>query len=443
MTRHLTLILCALLVLSGCSKKEEAEPKAVAEVKTDQAVVEDVEETISGPAALFPLQQSGAAARTAAPISQLLVKKGDTVKAGQTLAILEARDVVAAKDEAAAAVVEAEANLQKIVAGTLPSDLERARGQLTAAQAAYHQAEVIYERRKGLFKDGAIPQRDLLVSETEVATTKANYDVAKLAYDLLKKESNERDIQMAKSHLAQAKARLAGAEAQFSYTRITAPFAGTVTDQFMFAGDMARPDAPVFQISDLSKDVARAQIPESDAGPIQIGQSCRFIPGTTAAGEGEDAKPAPIQGKVISVNRAADQARRSIEVWCEIGMPPASLHPGTYGDVAIVTGKLRGVTVPREALQFNEGTRTGWVMAVDGKVVHKRDVQTGVVSAERVHIVKGLNAGETVVTEGVYGLADGGAITLASDKPKDEKDEKDGKKGGKDESEQGKEKDKK
>jgi RND family efflux transporter MFP subunit len=405
-------VLAVAIVLGGCSKKEEAEPKPEVEVRLAPATVEDVEQSISGPATVFPVEQASVAARNSAPIRRLLVKKGDNVSAGQLLAVLESRDVTAAKNEAAANVTEAEQNLRKTTAGTLPSDLERARGQLVAAEAAYKQAGVIHNRRKSLFEEGAIPQRDLLVAETDLATTKANYEVAKLSYDLLKNQSNERDIQIAKSHVEQSKARLAQADAQLSYTHITTPFAGTVTEQFMFPGDMARPDAPIFTVSDLSKAVARAQIPESDSASIHVGQACEFLPGGSPASGGDD-NLARYAGKVTVVNRSADPARRTIEIWCEIAKPPAALHPGVFGDVAIVTERTKGVTVPREAVQFNEGTHTGWVMVVEGGVAHKREVEAGAAPGPRVQILKGLRGGERVATEGVYGLDDNVRVKLA------------------------------
>ena len=415
MKRFLLPVLAAAVVFGGCSKKEEAEPKPEVEVKLAPATVEDVEQSITGPATVFPVSQAGVAARNAAPIRQLLVKKGDNVAAGQVLAVLESRDVAAAQTEAAASVNEAEQNLQKTTAGTLPSDLERARGQQTAAEAAYKQADAIYKRRKSLFDDGAIPQRDLLVSETDLATTKANYEVAKLSYDLLKNQSNGRDIAIGKSHVEQAKARLAQADAQLSYARIVAPFAGTITEQFMFPGDMARPDAPVFTVSDLSKAVARAQIPESDSGPIHAGQACAFMPGSSLGG-GAGGAAVRYEGKVTAVNRSADPARRTVEIWCEIEHPPATLHPGVFGDVAVVTGRQKGVTAPREAVQFNEGTRTGWVMIAEGGIAHKREIEADASTGARVLILKGLKGGESLVTEGVYGLDDNVHVKLAGDK---------------------------
>ena len=409
--RALLPVLAAALALCGCSKKEDAEPKPEVEVKLAPATIEDLEQSITGPATVFPVAQAGVAARNFAPIRRLLVKKGDNVAAGQALAVLESQDVAAAEHEAVANVNEAEQTLRKTTAGTLPSDLERARGQLVAAEAAYKQAEAIHTRRKSLFEDGAIPQRDLLLSETDLATTKANYDVAKTAYELLKNQSNGRDIEIAKSRVEQAKARLALTDAQLSYTRITAPFAGTITEQFMYPGDMARPDAPVFTLSDLTKAVARAQIPESDSAPIRQGQSCAFLPGSSLA-DGASNAAVRYEGRVTVVNRSADPARRTVEIWCEIEHPPATLHPGVFGDVAIVTGRQHGVTAPREAVQFNEGTLTGWVMVAEGGFAHKRDIEADASTGARVHILKGLKGGESLVTEGVYGLDDNVRVKL-------------------------------
>jgi multidrug efflux pump subunit AcrA (membrane-fusion protein) len=87
-----------------------------------------------------------------------------------------------------------------------------------------------------------------------------------------------------------------------------------------------------------------------------------------------------------------------------------------FGDVAIVTDRRKGVTVPREAIQFNEGTHTGWVMVVEGGVAHKREVEADSAPGPRVHILKGLKGGESVVTEGVYGLDDNVHVKLADSK---------------------------
>src|SRR5215468_6830648 len=189
------------LLIVGCKahSEEEKAPKPVVEVKTAKAEVADLELTVQAPANIFPREQANIAARVTARIVKLSARKGDAVAAGQLLAALENNDLIAQRDEAKAAITDAEANLQKTAAGTIPADIERARGQLDTAKAALNQAQKIYDRRKVLYEKGAIPQRDLLLSETELAQAKTAYEVARKSLDLLEKQSSDKDIRIAQS----------------------------------------------------------------------------------------------------------------------------------------------------------------------------------------------------------------------------------------------------
>lgn len=395
-----TFALTSCLLLAGCAARQEPESKPVVAVKVARVETSDVQISVQAPATIFPREQANIAARITAPISALGVRKGDDVKAGQVLALLENRDLLAQRAEAAAGVTDARASLEKTSAGTLPTDVERARGQLASAEAALNQAQKIYERRQQLFKEGAIPGRDLLLSQTDYAKAKTDYEVARKSLELLEQRSREQDLRMAQSRLEQAQARLASAEAQVVFTEIRSPFAGTVTEQFMYPGDMAKPDAPLFTVMDLSVVVARAQVPEAQAAAIRQGQACVFTP--------VDSPGAAFPGQVSVVNRAVDLARRTIEVWCQIPSPK-SLRAGAFGHLAIRTGvEPNSLSVPLAAVQFLEGTAKGTVLVVDAKrIAHTREVETGQTFQNRVQIKRGLTAGELVVVEGGYGTPDG------------------------------------
>lgn len=400
--RKWLLPLCA--VMMGCSHSEEIPPKPVVAVKVAHVQTQDVQLSITAPATIFPREQASIAARITAPIRSLRVHKGDSVRAGDVLATLESRDMAAARGEAAAALTDAEANLQKTSAGTLPTDIERGRGQLASAEAALNQAQKIYDRRSELFKLGAIPGRDLLISQTDLAKAQADYDVAKKSLDLLKTQSGEKDIAIARAHVEQAKAHLAQADAQLAFTDLRSPLSGTVTDQFQYAGDMGQPGTPTFIVMDLSVVTARAQVPESQVGQIKIGEDCSFT--------SSDATVSAGSGRVTVVNKAVDAARRTVEVWCEIQNQSAAIRGGVFGQATFVTGKVpAAVVVPLAAVQFKEGTRTGTVMVVDAQnVAHQREVQGGETVGDVVRILEGVKPGETVVTEGSYSLPDGAQV---------------------------------
>ncbi len=408
-------LLVAALAGVACAPKAEEEPKPVVDVTFGKPARQDVEATVSGPATLFPREQASIAARVTAPIREILVRKGDTVAAGQVLAVLDNHDILAQKEEAAAAVVEARETLDKTRSGTQPTDVERGRGQLAAAEAAYNQSQKLYDRRKQLFEQGAIPQRDLLQSQTELATNKANYDVAKRSLELLEGQSNKRDLAIAQSHLEQAEARLSNQTAQLQFTEIRSPFAGSVTDQLMYPGDMANPAGPMLVVADLSTMTARTQLPESAASQVRKGMACHFVP--------EAAGSKAIAGEVTVINRAIDPQRRTVEVWCAIGKPPSTVRVSDYGRVFIAVSTIKdAIVVPLAAVLRKEGTDTGTVTVIDDKnVAHKKDVITGVVSGDLIEIKQGLTGSERLAVEGSYETPDGATVQQAGDKDKDEK----------------------
>lgn len=407
--KHTSLLMGSLL-LSGCGQKaaeEAAPPKPVVEVKTVKVESATVSLSLTAPATIFPKEQANITPRLTGVIRELKVRKGDTVEAGALIGMIENRDLTAQRDEAQAALSDAQASLDKVRRGTIPMDLERARGQVDTTRALLNQAQKIFDRRKALFEQGAIPQRDLLVSETDLATARTNFDVATRSLALLEQQSQGQDIRIAEARVEQAKGRLATVSAQLQFAEIRAPFRGSITEQFQYAGDLGQASAAIFTLVDLTVVTARAQVPEASISAVRIGQGCEFQSGEPSS--------APVPGRVNVVNRAVDAQRRTVEVWCEINRPPSSLRAGAFGNVAFHTGTLREtVLVPIAALQLEEGTRKGMVLVVDDKqIAHRREVEVGEATGEKRAVLSGLKSGETVVIEGGYEMPDGTQVTSA------------------------------
>ena len=405
------LVVTICLVIAGCGsghKEEEAAKKPVIAVKTAVAEGAGVALTLRAPATIFPREQANITPRLTGVVHELKSRKGDTVQAGALLATIENRDLIAQQGEAQAMLADAQASLDKVRRGTLPTDLERARGQVETTRALLNQAQRIYDRRKALFDQGAIPQRDLLVSETELSTAKTSFDVATRSLSLFEQQSQGQDIRMAEARVEQARSRLATVTAQLQFAELRAPFSGVITEQFQYAGDLGQPSAPIFTLVDLTLVTARAQVPEADAGRLVVGQSCQF--------QGGDGEAVSITGRVSVVNRSVDAQRRTVEVWCEIAKPPSALRSGAFGSVSFQTGRLQDtVLVPVSALQLEEGTRKGAVMVVDtSHIAHKREVEVGDLLGEKRVVLNGLKAGETVIVEGGYELPDGSTVVTSA-----------------------------
>ena len=403
----LTAVLISSLFNFGCGAAVvEENTVQLVSVKTVRAEVSNEQVSIEAPATIFPREQANVSSRITAPIRELGAQKGDRVARDQVLARLDNRDLIAQRLEIAALVKDAEASLEKMRSGTVPSDIEKAKGQVSTTEAALSQAEKFYERRKQLFDQGAIPNRDLLVSQTDLATAKTNHDVAQQALTLLQQQSSGKDIEILESRVEQARGKLAVIDTQIVFSTLRSPFAGTITEQLAFPGDMAQPSTTTFTVADLSVVVARAQVPESDAVQIRRGQPCRFTP--------TDREGTSFAGQVSVINEAVDPTRRTVEIWCEIPNGKGELRSQVFGSLQIVTGNLsQVVVVPTPAVQLDEGTRKGFVMVAGPEnLAHKKLVETGVSVAARTPVLKGLTAGDMVIVEGAYGLADGASISV-------------------------------
>lgn len=409
-THLLAVVTLFAAATSGCGPAtEEASPEPTVAVQVARVRQADLDVVVRAPGTVYPREEADVTSRLTARIVELEARKGDTVSAGQSLAHLEDQDLLAQQREAAAAVVDAEATLARVSAGTLPADLERARGQVAATQAALDEAQANYDRRSGLFDEGAIPERDLLASRTELATARANAEVATAELGLLESQTGTRDVEIAQSRLDQAHGRMDLIDSQVDFATIRSPFSGTVTEQFLFPGDMANPDRPLFTVSDLSVIVVRANVPEAGIADVQVGQACSLTPA--------DQPGASYAGRITVVNSAVDPATRTVEVWCEIANPAGNLRGGVFGTLAITTATLSGAhVVPVAAVQFDEGQSTGTVMVVGPDDTAKvREVETGRVAGNQVEIASGLAADEIVIVEGGYGLPDGTRVSWTGD----------------------------
>jgi len=394
------LILAFLLSLSSCSPTEEEVPNPLVQVQVAPVRRSQIERKVEAPATLYPAEEATISARLTASVQEMPARKGDAVTRDQVLLLLDASDLEAQRAEAELAVADAEANLLRLQRGTLPGDLEQAKGQVESTRAVLNQALDTYNRRKDLYTEGAIPQKDLLSSETALRQAEIDYQNASRALDLLQNQTSDQDIKIARLRRDQQQARLGLIMTQLQYARIRSPFSGFVTDQFVYPGDMAQPGTPLLKVSDLSSLVARAQVPDSEASPIAVGQDCKF----TAV----DFPDRALSGKVSVVNRAIDPVRRTVEIWCEVSKPPETARTGWYGQTTFLLGVESGLVVPKSAVQFVEGTNRGTAMLVDNnEIAHAREVETGLVFDDQVEILSGLSEGDTVITEGGYGLPDG------------------------------------
>src|SRR5437764_13546881 len=110
MTTKSLWMLPLLVSLLACSKKEEKEVEAPAPVQVSAVTQDTIRRIVAGDGMLFARDQASVMPKIAAPVQRFLVQRGDHVKQGQLLAVLESRDLAATEGESKAQLAQSEAN---------------------------------------------------------------------------------------------------------------------------------------------------------------------------------------------------------------------------------------------------------------------------------------------------------------------------------------------
>src|SRR6266550_4078845 len=103
------LLLLPLVFLTSCTKEKEKEIEAPAPVQVTAVTQDTIRRIVAGDGMLFARDQASVMPKIAAPVQRFLVQRGDHVKQGQLLAVLESRDLTAGAAESQAQVTQAEA----------------------------------------------------------------------------------------------------------------------------------------------------------------------------------------------------------------------------------------------------------------------------------------------------------------------------------------------
>src|SRR5258705_249838 len=389
---------------------DEAAPPVVS-VRVAKAEKEQIGAQISAVGTIFPREQATVAAKVSAQIKQMALLKNKLVKAGEVIAVLESRDLVAQRNEAVAALNQERANERSVTTGTIPQTNAQDQKALRDAQAKVATAGATYERRRVLYSKGGISKKDLETSQFDLTTAENELRLTEQTIALRAKSLNPNDRALAAARVQAAQQRVATLDAQLSYATIRAPITGIVTDQFQYEGEFAAAGGKLFNIADVSQVIVKAPFADTVAAQLKVGDPATVLP-TDAPGE-------PMTGQVSLVSRSSDPLNRSVEVWVTLANGAGRLRANGAAQVTASTlTKTNAIVVPTSAVTLdasngNEGT----VMVVDASsVAHEVKVVIGIRTADKMEISEGLQGDETVVIEGNYALADGTKVEVAEDK---------------------------
>ncbi|MCL4560857.1 MAG: efflux RND transporter periplasmic adaptor subunit [Chloroflexi bacterium] len=272
-------------------------------------------------------------------------------------------------------------NAYNRVANLPNTDIRKAQAlnTLTAAQTAEQQALATYN-----WLTGKPTAQDVADANAALAVAAANLSDAQRQYNLVQFGPTQGEIQA-------AQAKVESDQATLSETQITAPFAGTITDVSLQAGDTVSAGTSAFQLTDLSQEYVSLQVSEVDIDNVQVGQPVSFtfaaIPNKTYTGKVTQIDPVGVNSSGVV----------DYTVNVQITNPDKLVLPGMTASANVVTAQVTNVLVaPSVAIQ-TVGNRSVVFMLNQGKL-QPVVVQVGASSGIETQITSSqLKPGEAIV----------------------------------------------
>ena len=385
----------AAILAAGCHRAKEEEQAPVVTVDVAPVLQAQIQRTVRADGLLYPRQQAAIVSKISAPIKRNAVQRGARVRAGQLLLELENQDLAGAATESRAAYDLAEANYETTAKATVPQELQKADLDARASKDALDAAQSMFENRQRLYREGAIAQKDVNDAQATLSQARSAYETARKKADDLHGFARDQELKAATAQREQAKGHHDAAQAQLSYSRLTSPIDGVVTDLPFYPGEMAASGAPVVTVMDVSKVIARTHVSQADAAELKVGNDANLI------GPGG----APIEAKVTQISPALDASNTTVEVWVQADNPAGKLRPGTSIKVEMIARTVpNALVIPQKAVLTSPSGGTFAIVIDNDNKPHLRKIQIGIRDSGMVQINDGLTSGQRVATTGAFEL---------------------------------------
>ena len=331
---------------------------------------------------LVPFQEIDIFAKESGYISKLYVDYGSHVAKGQLLAILEIPEMQALLEEDKASIKSAS------------DQVTNAEHQLNRIEAQHKVLHLQYERLNGVAqsKPGLVAQQE--VDDAQGKDLAAESQV----------EGARSSMQVAQSQMAVAQSKMAHDQALYDYARITAPFAGVVTQRYanfgtlMQAGTSSSTAMPLVKLSQQDLFRLVIPVPESYVRYIKVGDPVNVrVPALNR----------DFPGKVARFSVDVGQATRTMHTEVDVPNPKGLLIPGVYAEATLAIDR-RGdaLVVPLQGVNQESDSASVLVVNPSNQIEH-RQIALGIQTENEAEVLSGLHEGDQVVISDRSGLRPG------------------------------------
>jgi multidrug efflux pump subunit AcrA (membrane-fusion protein) len=323
-----------------------------------------------------PVTTSTLSSKLMGTVKEIRAQEGDRVKKGQTLVVIDKRNVTAQLRQALAALDEAR---QAEAAAASTRDAAVAGAQL---------ARATYERYLKLIEEDSASRQEF--DEVEARHRQAQASLKQV----------EQMLTAARYRVQQAAAVVSAAGVASDDAAILAPYDGIVTAKMSEVGDLATPGTPFFTLESMGGYRVDVVLPEAYFSAVRLNQSVMIrIPSL-----GDQ----PLEGSVETIVPVADQRSRSFLVKIRLPVDGAA-RSGMFARAVIRTGEERIMLIPAAAV-VPQGQLTGIFIVDDNQIARFRLIRAGRRFDDALEIITGLNEGQRFVLSPPPTLVDGARV---------------------------------
>ena len=316
----------------------------------------EIRQTLSLSGSLRAVDMATVKARVAADVRQVLVREGESVRAGQIVVVTDGTEYEAR--------------------------VAQARGNLDAARAQLEIATKTRDNNRALMEKGFISRNAFDNAASQYAAAEANVAAARGAMNIVQKSLND--------------------------TVIRTPISGLVAARYVQPGEKVSPDNKLLDIVNLQKMELEAAVPTSDIAQIVIGQPVSLhIEGL----------PETFEGKVVRINPSTQTGSRSVLVYVQVANPKNVLRVGMFAEAQLVLRAKQGVlALPQSAVR--KDSQGAFVYTITNGQLSKTAVTVGIDGRSGedylTEIVSGLDFGAQVVRTDMGNLQTGTRVRVAA-----------------------------
>ena len=370
----LCLLVVVLVLLPSCgSVRAKGNAQEAVTVGVMKVSRRSLERQITLSSELVPFQDIDVYAKESGYVRKLYVDYGSRVKEGQLMAVLEIPELEAQLQEDQAAVKNA------------TDEVTRAQHILKRYQAMHRVLDLEYSRLYGVSqtRPGLVAQQEVDDAQGKDLAAASEVDAAEAA------------LAAAQSSLLVSQSKLAHDQALFAYSRITAPFAGVVTERYANLGTLMQAGTssstqvlPLVRLSEDDKFRLVIPVPESDVRYIRVGDAVNVL---------VPALNRTFPGKVARFSVDVREDTRTMHTEVDVPNPDRVLLPGVYAEATLTLEKKDNVlAVPLEAVSYRGSQGTVYVVNSAAEI-ENRTVKLGMRTPTEVEVESGVQEGEQVV----------------------------------------------